>query len=585
MAHSSVTDVLRERASLHPDDTAFTYMNYDIDWEGVAETLTWGQLYRRVCNFAQELTAHAAPGERVVVLLPQSLDYIVAFLGSLQANMVAVPLSVPAQGRHDERVTAVLRDAAPTVVVTTADLADDVNHLVAQDMSREADGVDRSIPAVLLVDTLDLDSSRRQRRPRRAAQTTAYLQYTSGSTRTPAGVMVTHRNLMANFEQIMAGFFPGSVAPPDATAVTWLPFYHDMGLMLGVCAPILAGWHTVFTSPASFLVRPARWVKLLGTNPSAITAAPNFAFELAAAKTTDDDLEGIDLSGIECVLSGSERVHPTTLGRFADRFGPFGLQHTMLRPCYGLAEATLFVATQEPGLPPRLVHFEPAQLAAGHAQPCEDGAGTALVSYGTPKSPEVRIVDPQTRRECVDGTLGEIWIRGDNVCAGYWENPEYTDATFRAQMIDASADTVTESWLRTGDLGFMSDGEFFIVGRIKDTIIVRGRNHYPDDIEVTVGEITGGRAAAVLKEQEGTEELVVIAEVKTRGQVDDEGLDRLRAVHTAITSALSNKHGLRAADLLLVPRGSLPTTTSGKIRRSTSAEMYVRGEFTPLIPG
>ena len=322
MVEASVPAVLRERASLQPDDTAFTFVDYDHDWNGVEESLTWSQLYRRALNVARALKDCGSTGDRAVILAPQGLDYIVAFLGALEAGLIAVPLSVPLGGVSDERVSSVLRDASPTVVLTTSDVVG----LVA-DCVKSQSG--ESAATLIEVDLLDLDAPAGSGTRRRNLPDTAYLQYTSGSTRLPAGVMITHRNLVANFEQIMSDYFVefGGVAPPDMTIVSWLPFYHDMGLVLGVCAPVLGGFHTVLTSPVSFLQRPARWVQLLAKNSHVFSAAPNFAFELAARKTSDEDMAGLDLGDVLAILSGSERVHPATLRRFNARFG-----HTFEEP-------------------------------------------------------------------------------------------------------------------------------------------------------------------------------------------------------------------------------------------------------------
>ncbi|OBG89394.1 acyl-CoA synthetase [Mycobacterium sp. E802] len=573
MIRSSITDVLRERASLQPDAVAFTFLDYDVAQDGVAHTLTWSQLSRRVLSLAYELRLRGSVGDRAVILAPQGLDYIVAFLGSLHAGLIGVPLSLPAPGVHDERVTTVLRDTTPTIILTTSSVSPQLVEYAT------ATG-DHPVPTLLEIDTLDLDA-RRSPLKRQTSPETAYLQYTSGSTRSPAGVMVSHRNLTANFEQVMAGFFRNKIAPPETTAVSWLPLYHDMGLMLGLCAPLLGGWHTVFTTPMSFLARPARWLQLLASHPAAVTAAPNFAFDLAAKRTSNEDLAGLTLDDVRCVLSGSERVHEGTLRRFAERFAGHGFRPEALRPCYGLAEATLFVATREPGVPPHVVRFESEKLAEGRAEPCESATGTALVSYGRPTSPTVRIVDPQTRSECPSGTVGEIWVLGENVCAGYWRQPERTTATFDAEIVDAPADTPTGSWLRTGDLGFISEGELFIVGRIKDVVIIRGRNHYPDDIEATIQEITGARAAAISVEDGGAEQLVVIAEVKT--STDDHAVEALASVEREVRSAIAQSHGLNATELLLVPRGSIPITTSGKVRRTSCAEQFRNNEFSQLV--
>jgi acyl-CoA synthetase (AMP-forming)/AMP-acid ligase II len=585
MSGSSIPEILRERASLQPNDTAFTFVDYEADWEGVSTTLTWAQLYRRTTNLARELSGIAKTGDRAVIVAPQGLEYLVAFLGSLEAGLIAVPLSIPMVGASDERVTAVLRDAAPTVVFTTSSIADTVAPYV-----QPSDG--RPAATLLEVDRLDLDTRNRAIRREEPRPETAYLQYTSGSTRTPAGVMVTNRNLAANFEQIMRDFFPeyGKVSPPGTTAVSWLPFYHDMGLILGVCAPILGGWQTVVTTPLSFLARPARWMHLVAGANNALTAGPNFAFELAAGRTSDEDMAGLDLSRVVGWISGAERVHDATLKRFIQRFSKFGLSDKVIKPCFGLAEATLYVATRAPDAP-KAVSFDLDELSAGNAIPTdisqpdslrESADGTPLLSYGTPVRSEVRIVDPETRSECPAGKVGEIWLYGDNICLGYWDKPEQTEETFNGVIEAPSADTPAGPWLRTGDLGFIFEDELYVVGRIKDLLIVRGRNHYPDDIEATITEITGGRVAAISVQDDRTEQLVAIIEVKKRGDTDAEILETLQSVKRDVTSAISTTHGLTAADLVLVSRGSIPITTSGKIRRSACAERYRKAQFARL---
>jgi fatty acid CoA ligase FadD28 len=390
--------------------------------------------------------------------------------------------------------------------------------------------------------------------------------------------MISYKNVLANFQQWMHDYFAGHA---DVTVVSWLPFYHDMGLMLGICKPVLAGLHTVLMSPLSFLQRPARWMQLLASNSHAVTAGPNFSFELAARKTTDGDMAGLDLGDVQGIVSGSERVHPATLRRFAERFASFNLPRTVLRPSYGLAEATVYVATRALGQPPEVVHFDSDELSAGHARRCR-GGGTALISYGVPRSPMVRIVDPEARTECPEATTGEIWVYGDNVAMGYWARPQESEETFRAKLVAASAGTPEEPWLRTGDLGFLSEGELFIVGRIKDLLIVYGRNHSPDDIEATIQEITRGRCTAIAVPSGGTEKLVAIIEVKKRGDSDEEARGKLAETKREVTAAISNSHGLSVADLVVVAPGSIPITTSGKVRRSACVEQYRHGQFARL---
>ncbi|MDX6502844.1 MAG: fatty acid CoA ligase FadD21 [Blastocatellia bacterium] len=576
MSQPPVLSMLHGRASLRPNDVAFTFTNYEDDWAGVAENLTWSQLSRRTLNVARELSIHGSVEDRAVILAPQGLHYIAAFLGSMQAGLIAVPLPLPHRGSSHERVSAVLADTSPSVVLTTSAVADDIAGYV--DQAR----LD-TVPKIVEIDSMNLDfdggtSVRTEDLPR-----VAYLQYSSGSTRAPTGVMISHHNLQVNFEQLMRSFFADShvKAPSNLTIVSWLPFYHDMGLVLGICAPILGGYRGELTSPVSFLERPARWVRSLAVNPHAWSAAPNFAFDLAARKTTDSDLAGLDLGGVLGIISGAERVEPATLQRFVDRFAHFNFRDHMMRPSYGLAEATVFVAagTWDDSA---TVHFDVGELSAGRAQRCAERTGTALVKYKVSQSPTLRIVDGDTNRECPQGVVGEIWIHGANVAEGYWHKPPEEQRCFGATLVDPSPGTPDGPWLRSGDQGFISEGELFIVGRIKDLLIIRGRNHYPEDIEATIQEITRGRVAAISVPLNSTEKLVTIIELKKRGDSAEETMHLLDGVKSDVTSAISNAHGVNVGDLVLVPPGSIPTTTSGKIRRAACVEQYCQDQFTRL---
>ncbi|MCV7344822.1 AMP-binding protein [Mycolicibacterium rhodesiae] len=567
MPNVSILSVLRDRASTTPDDVAFTFTDYDRDWDGVAESLTWSQLYRRTLNVAQEISQQGAPGDRALIIAPQGLAYIVAFLGAMQAGFIAVPLSVPVPGSHDERVSAVVTDTSPTVVLTTSA----VFEVAAQYVD---DGA--AVIATIAVDTLDLDAPAADAADLHDGPEVAYLQYTSGSTRLPAGVMISHRNLVANFEQLMAEYLAhhGGKFPPDTSLVSWLPFYHDMGLMLGIAAPILSGNHADLMSPIAFLSRPARWLQMMARSDTSWSGAPNFAFDLTARRATDDELDGLDLSRVIGIINGAERIHPDTLVRFNERLAPNGFRPEMVAPSYGLAEATVYVASGGAARVPEVVEFDADELTLGNA--IRKPGGTQLLRYQLPVSPLVRIVDADSCQICPDGTVGEIWTHGENVSAGYWRKPEQTGSAFGATLARPAGDVPPTGWLRTGDQGFVSEGDLFIVGRIKDMLIVRGRNHYSDDIEATVQKITGGRVAAIAVSDEETEKLVTVVELKVRDDTD------LESVKSDVVAAISRAHGLQVADIVLVEPGSMPTTTSGKIRRAACIEQYRQGQFVRL---
>src|SRR6201996_1802277 len=563
VTEGTIPAVLREWARQQPDAPAYSYVDYEIDPAGYEHKLTWSELFGRVQALAAEISTVGAPGDRAAILAPQGLEYIIAFYAALEAGLVAVPLPVPQFGAHDERASAALQDCAPTVLLTTTSVVDDV-----VGCARALPG---KVPALIEVDSLDLDAEPNFQAPPAPRTKNAVLQYTSGSTRSPAAVVVTHKNILANVQQVRDDYFEaeGAVPPSDTTLVSWLPVYHDMGLLLGITGALTMGLHSVLMSPMAFLQRPARWIQEMANNTRVFTAVPNFAFELAARRTTDEDMAGLDLSGVHTVLSGSERVHAATIRRFVDRFAPYGFPASSLKPSYGLAEAMVYVNSSGPGRPPTVATFDYEKLSAGHAEACDNVSGVELVSVGVPRASTIRIVDPEKRVENPAGMVGEIWLHGDNIAAGYWRKPQLTQKTFGGQLVDPSSGTPLGPWLRTGDLGTIYDGELFIIGRIKDLLIVDGRNHYPDDIEATTQEISGGRVAAISIPEAETERLGVIVEMKNRRDSAEEMAHKLHRVRQQVTSAVFKSHGLKVSDLVLVPQGSIPITTSGKVRRSS----------------
>jgi long-chain fatty acid adenylase/transferase FadD26 len=575
---SSLPAVLAERAATIPHETAYTFIDYEVDPAGHAESLTWSEVHQRALVVAEDLSLSGSIGDRAAILAPQGLDYIVALFGALQAGFIAVPLPVPYFGVLDERVSSALRESTPAVILTTSSAAGEVAKYATGQNARNS-------PFVLEVDSLDLSASVEFDATRYSHPKEAFIQYTSGSTGDPSGVVVSHRNVIANERQIVTDYFDKSAELPDATIVSWAPFYHDMGLLMGICAPLVCETKSILFSPMGFLQRPARWMQLLAKTGEAFSAAPNFALELATRRTSDQDMAGLDLGGVVAIINGAERVHAATIRRFNDRFSRFNLKDTVIRPSYGLAEATVYVATPEPGRAARTVLFDSEKLSNGQAIPCDtaDGdGGVALVSHGVQRSTMVRVVDPETMIENPAGTVGEIWVHGEIVTLGYWRRPDKTESVFGARLVNPTPGTPVEPWLRTGDLGVIYDNELFITGRIKDLLILDGSNHYPDDIEATVQEMTGGRVAAIAVGREETEDLVVIVELKNRGTTDAEFEDKLRSIKREITSAITKAHRVRVADLVPVSPGSIPITTSGKIRRSACLELCRRNGFVRL---
>jgi long-chain fatty acid adenylase/transferase FadD26 len=579
----SLPALLLQRASRQPDAAAYTFIDYELDPAGFAETVTWSQLARRTLAIAEELRGCGSAGDRAAILAPQGLDYIAAFLGALLAGFIAVPLPAPEFAIHDERISAALRDCSPSVILTTSPIVDDVTrHARSQDPSQPGQST-----CVIEVDSLDLDSPRQlDPIPSVHHHNTAYLQYTSGSTRQPAGVMVSHRNVLANLDQMCNVSFAdsGNRPPTELSFVSWLPLHHDMGLVFTVFTPMFTGNPVEFIRPLAFLQRPARWMHVLANKGLSYSFAPDFALDLAARRTSDEDMAGLDLGGVLAINSGAERLKPATIDRFTQRFARFNLKNTVIRPSYGLAEATLLVASPNTGRPASVVRFDNEQLSSGYAKPCssQEDCGAELVSHGAPRLCAVRIVDPECGTENPPGEIGEIWVHGANVATGYWQKPAQTKDTFGGRITAPSPGTPRGPWLRTGDLGVIFEGELFIVGRMNDVLIADGRNHYPDDIEGTVHQITQGRVAAISVSDDRTGQLVAIAEISERGGSHVGETHKLRVIKGDIVSAIAASHGLRVADLVLVAPGSIPTTASGKVRRSTCGERYRKDEFKRL---
>ncbi|WP_333738406.1 fatty acyl-AMP ligase [Streptomyces sp. IBSBF 2806] len=594
----SLPEYVRHWAETTPDRRAFTFVDHPAAHpRGVHRTLTWRRLDLRMRALAARLAEEAEPGARVALLCPQGTQYVTAFLAALAARMVAVPLYPPGLPGQGDRLTAVLADARPAVVVTTSDVLDEVRAFCA-------DGAVTVVAADLVPDAAAGD-----RRPVAPHDTAvAYLQYTSGSTRTPAGVEITHANVVANAHQALTAYVADG-AP--VTCVGWLPLYHDMGLVLSVAAPVSRGALSVLMDPVAFLHEPARWLRLLSAHPHAVSAAPNFAYDYCASAVTEGQKAELRLDRITALINGSEPVRPGTADAFQAAFADRGLVPETHCPSYGLAEATVFVSAARPWEPLRRFALDRDALAAGKALPArpDDPAAVLLAGCGAPAGQQVRIVDPASRTALPEGEVGEIWVRGPNVGRGYRDQDRLTRRVFDAELTDPPSGTRpgtatgtvpgdqtgpgadraaypavdargSGGWLRSGDLGTVLDGQLIVTGRLKDLIVVDGRNHYPQDVEATVQEahpaVRRDRLAAfAVPGPEGERAAVVAEHART---TDPAGIDVPALVRT-VRAAVSARHGLRLADVVLVPPGAVPRTSSGKVSRTLARERYLAGAY------
>ncbi|QXJ23204.1 fatty acyl-AMP ligase [Actinomadura graeca] len=550
-----------------PGAPAFTFADYSLDPSGAKTTLGWAEADRRARAMAAALRRVAGPGERAALLLPQSLDYVTAMLGALYARVVAVPLFSPDLPGHADRLAGAYSDAAPAVAVTTRSALPHVEKFLA----------DRDVPRpeVVLADEVDPGAADGWQDEPVGFDDLAYLQYTSGSTRRPAGVRITHGNMTANAAQLWAGWAPGR---PDPELVSWLPLFHDMGLIATVALPLAHGDHAIFTDPVSFLMNPMRWIELIAERPgkNVYTAGPNFAYEYVGARASEERLSGLDLSGLTTCLNGAEPIRTSTLSAFAERFADAGLRAGAQAPGYGLAEATVFVTAAAEDRPPKVITVDREVLAGGALRLRADGA-VPLVSCGRPSGQIVAIVDPGTRAEQPDGRVGEIWVHGPNTAAGYWRDPELSRETFGAELSEPGA-LPSGPWTRTGDHGVVHEGELYVTGRIKDLIIVDGRNHYPQDIEMTAQEahpaVRPDHVAAFALQGEETERLVIVAERNRRvpiGRLD------LREVESAVRGAVNIEHEMSVHEFVLIEPGGVSRTSSGKIARAATRRRHRDG--------
>lgn len=544
---------LQQRAAQTPDQVALRFLAESAEHSVV---LSYRDLDQRARTIAAALQANAGLGDRAVLLFPSGPDYVAAFFGCLYAGVIAVPAYPPESTRrhHQERLLSIISDAEPRLLLTIASLSEGLAQI-------------ENAPTVLSVDTLEAQQADQWVAPDLKADDIAFLQYTSGSTALPKGVQVSHGNLVANEVLIRRGF--GIDLNPDDVIVSWLPLYHDMGLIGGLLQPIFSGVPCVLMSPAYFLGRPLRWLEAISEYGGTISGGPDFAYRLCSERVSESALERLDLSRWRVAYSGSEPIRLDTLERFAEKFAACGFTPNNFFASYGLAEATLFVAggTRGRGIP--ALRVDEQALAANRAEP---GQGPAIMSCGTSQPDHaVLIADPHTLTELPDQCVGELWATGPSVAHGYWRNPEASAKTF--------VQHAGRTWLRTGDLGFIRDGEVYITGRLKDLLIVRGHNLYPQDIEQTIErEVEGvrkGRVAAFAVNDQGLEGIGIAAEISRSVQkiLPPEAL--IKAIRQAVAEACQQAPSV----VVLLNPGALPKTSSGKVQRAACAIRHADGSL------
>jgi acyl transferase domain-containing protein/acyl-CoA synthetase (AMP-forming)/AMP-acid ligase II/NADPH:quinone reductase-like Zn-dependent oxidoreductase/NADP-dependent 3-hydroxy acid dehydrogenase YdfG/acyl carrier protein len=556
---SNLVDLLRARAGEHGPRVAFRFLS---DGENEDSRVTYRELESQARAIGVSLASRSAAGERALLFYSPGLEFIAAFWGCLYAGVTAVPVFPARLSRQLPRLLAIAADSGAKFVMTTAKI-----HGQSQDVFKRAPDLKKL--QWLASDDLAAALADEWRDPAGNPGTPAFLQYTSGSTAAPRGVLVTHGNLLHNLSCLRDVFRFSA----ESIGVTWLPHFHDMGLIGGLLQPVYAGGEMIVMPPSSFLQRPVRWLAAVTRYRATTMVAPNFAYDLCVQKTSAADRAALDLSCVNIALCGAEPVRPDTLAKFSEAFAPCGFRREALRPAYGLAEATLIVSGRSEGGAPFTPSVDAGELQRNRITPAQDGAegsSVLMACGGIAPGMRVAIVDPETLAPCAPDRVGEIWVCGPSVANGYWRRPEETQQTFGAHL--ASGDG---PFLRTGDLGFLDHGKLFVTGRLKDLIIIRGSNHYPQDLEYTVER--GHRAlrpasgAAFSIEAEGAERLIVVQEVNDPSSVPGED------VVAAIRRALAESHEVSPDTIVLIEPRSIPRTSSGKIQRYACRDAFLAG--------
>ncbi len=565
---STLIDLLHFRAAKQPDQVAYTFLE---DGDDHAITLTYKSLDQKARAIASQLQATIAAGDRTLLLYQAGLDYVAAFFGCLYAGVVAVPAYPPRNNHSLARLQTILADAQATTILSTVSVLSNIDRQISQVSNLQ------QLTWLATDETAD-DLAKAWQEPAVQAETLAFLQYTSGSTGVPKGVMVSHANLLHNQTLIQHAMGHGS----DTIFVGWLPLFHDMGLIGNMLQPLYLGIPCILMSPVSFLQKPFRWLNAISTYRATTSGAPNFAYDLCVRKITDEQRATLDLSSWQVAFNGAEPVRAQTLERFATAFEPYGFRREALYPCYGMAETTLIVSGGAKGQLPVFKSVQTPALQqnqvcfAGNESPDRPVETQVLVGCGKPiLDLQVVIANPQTLTQCQSNEIGEVWVKGDSVAQGYWNQAETTRKSFHAYLQDIKEGP----FLRTGDLGFLHKGELFITGRLKDLVIIGGRNHYPQDIELTVFQshpaLRFDCGAAFSVEVNDAEKLVIVQEVE-RSHIRKLNLEE---VIGTIRLAIAEHHDLNVHAIALIKTGSLPKTSSGKVQRRICRSQFLSDEL------
>ena len=579
---ATLVDILRNRAREQPNFSIYSFL---VDGENEELSLTYSELERKAKAIAAYLQSITSPQDRVLLLYPAGLDYITAFFGCLYAGVIAIPAYPPRPNRSLSRIQNILHNAQTDIALTNSD--------TFQSLEKQLE----KTPELkklrwIATNAIAPSQGKNWHEPDVSEDSIAFLQYTSGSTAEPKGVKIAYKNLLHNLEAIYRCFRHS----PQSKGVIWLPPYHDMGLIGGILQPLYGGFPVTLMSPLIFLQNPLRWLRAISNIQATTSGGPNFAYDLCVRKFKSEQLTGLDLSSWQVAFNGAEPINNETLKQFTKTFAPYGFDPSAFYPCYGMAEATLIISG---GSGDRAVVTKTVQRKALEENKiipsdAKDVNPHTLVSCGRSLiDQKIAIVHPETLISCQPGEVGEIWVSGSSVAKGYWQQPEVTEATFNAYL----KNTDKGPFLRTGDLGFLDRGELFFTGRLKDMIVIKGRNHYPQDIEKTVEEtnswIRPSGVASFSIDLGGEERLIVLAEVERRywssirssvKSNDNSASDiiSVKDLTQSIKREISKNHDLQAHTILLLKPGSLPKTSSGKIQRHACRTDFINGDLEGL---